>query len=226
MAQGLDFLWPTPLYTVDVPNADALNADLVALTERHCASEGVDATPSYASADDLLQRYPSGPLPALFQTLSDAVFHVARAVNAQAWSSLGAPKLRVEVVGAWFQQTNGGAFHDVHNHGNCSWSGVYYAQVDATVQRVAHPRFGTENGVTRFYGPYLDRLGGAHMDLGSAYLQRTHVDVPPLPGRAVIFPSHLLHKAMPYEGERDRIIFSFNAQLHGTDGDRTAPFGF
>ena len=227
VSDGLDQLWPTPLLSIELPGAnDALNPELLKLAYSHRRSAHAEDTIPYASEDDLLQRYREGPVHDLFAGLSNAVFEAARAVNAGAWSRLGAPRIRVEIVGAWFQIANKGAFHDVHNHGNCSWSGVYYVQVDATAQRVRNTRFGVDNGVTRFYGPYLNRLGGAHMDLGSAYLQHSHVDVPPIPGRAVIFPSHLLHKAMPYEGELDRVIFSFNAQLHGASGDRTETFGF
>ena len=219
-------LWPTPLLTVQLPGAEALNPDLVALAQRHRNDAGAAHQAAYASEDDLLHRYREGPVVHLFRRLSDAVFEAAKAVNVPAWSAMKAPRLHVEMVGAWFQIQNRGTRHDVHNHGNCSWSGVYYAQVDDTAERVQHPQWGVDNGVTRFYGPYLDRLGGAAMDLGAAYLQQSHIDVAPHPGRAVVFPSYLLHQALPYEGVLDRVIFSFNAQLHGAKGDRAKPFGF
>jgi ectoine hydroxylase-related dioxygenase (phytanoyl-CoA dioxygenase family) len=76
------------------------------------------------------------------------------------------------------------------------------------------------NGVTRFYGPYSQWLGGAHMDVGNAYLQKNTLDVDPVPGRLVLFPSYLAHKAMPYEGDNERIIVSFNAQVHAAGGDQ------
>ena len=31
----------------------------------------------------------------------------------------------------------------------------------------------------------------------------------------VVFPSHVKHMAFPYSGERDRVIVSFHAQVHG-----------
>ena len=225
MTEGIDLLWPTPVLTLQVADADRLNQGLVELAEAHRKAAGAAKSRQYASEDDLLRRYRDGALPALFEVLSEAVFKAASQVNASAWAQMSSPRMRVDIIGAWFQTANDGAFHDVHNHGNCSWSGVYYAQVDDPATRVQSERFGVANGVTRFYGPYLERLGGAHMDLGAAYLQQSHFDVPPVPGRAVVFPSHLLHKAMPYEGTLDRMIFSFNAQLHGIEGDRTAPFG-
>jgi len=91
-------------------------------------------------------------------------------------------------------------------------------QVDADVQRVAHPVFGAANGVTRFYGPPFAALGGAHVDLGNAYLQPPHADVPPLAGQLLIFPSWLAHQALPYDGKAERVIVSFNASVHAAQG--------
>lgn len=50
-------------------------------------------------------------------------------------------------------------------------------------------------------------------------LQQPHFDVCPEPGMLIIFPSCLNHKAMPYEGVTDRIVVSFNAQIHGAQGE-------
>jgi ectoine hydroxylase-related dioxygenase (phytanoyl-CoA dioxygenase family) len=65
---------------------------------------------------------------------------------------------------------------------------------------------GEQNGVTRFYGPYSQWQAGAHMDIGNAYLQKNTMDVEPEEGKLVLFPAYLPHKAMPYEGDQDRII--------------------
>ncbi len=60
------------------------------------------------------------------------------------------------------------------------------------------------------------------MDMGNAYLQQAHYDVVPEPGMLILFPAFLNHKAMPYAGEQDRIVVSFNAQIHGAEGDQLA----
>jgi hypothetical protein len=83
---------------------------------------------------------------------------------------------------------------------------------------VADALLGERNGVTRFYGPYFPHLGGAHADLGNAYLQSAHLDIAPRPGQLIVFPSWLAHQAMAYRGERDRIIVSFNASVHAAQG--------
>ena len=56
------------------------------------------------------------------------------------------------------------------------------------------------------------------MDFGSAYLQQAHTDVLPRAGQLVVFPAWLPHQAMPYQGQRDRLIVSFNASVHRTGG--------
>ena len=62
------------------------------------------------------------------------------------------------------------------------------------------------------------------MDIGNAYLQVNTVDVAPEAGKLVLFPAYLPHMAMPYEGERDRIIVSFNVQVHAPQGDQIFRF--
>jgi hypothetical protein len=56
------------------------------------------------------------------------------------------------------------------------------------------------------------------MDFGNAYLQNAHLDIEPLPGQLVVFPSWLPHQAMPYHGTADRVIVSFNVSVHAAGG--------
>lgn len=146
-----------------------------------------------------------------------ALRDTVKAANAGAWPAEGLD-LQVAIEGLWFQSSNQGAFHDVHTHGNCSWSGVYVVQVDDAAARSAHPVYGAANGVTRLYGPPFAQLGGAHVDLGNAYLQPPSVDIDPLPGQLLLFPSWLAHQALPYAGALDRVIVCFNASLHAARG--------
>jgi uncharacterized protein (TIGR02466 family) len=149
------------------------------------------------------------------QSLQDT----AQRANAQVWPP-GQQPLQLLLTGVWFQIQNGAAFHDVHTHGNCSWSGVYYLQIDPPDTRAKHAQWGAHNGVTRFYSPMFPLLGGAHMDMGNAFMQNATLDVNPQEGELVLFPAFLAHKAMPYEGERERIILSFNAQIHAPQGNQ------
>jgi hypothetical protein len=222
LAPGLHALWPTPIGVHRLPGAEDLNPLLVRVFGAlRVQQEGGDARPFFASSDDLLQRIRlpewQGFVRSVVEALRDTVTQANRAAWPAEGAALGLP-LRLAIDGMWFQVSNRGAFHDVHTHGNCSWSAVYCVQVDPEPRRVQHPTYGAANGVTRFYGPPFAQLGGAHVDLGNAYLQPPHVDVAPLPGQLVLFPAWLAHQALPYDGELDRVIVSFNASVHAAQG--------
>ena len=222
----VQFLWPTPLLKTSLENHVKVNSVLVELFYKHRDANGGQAGNVYSSQDDLLQRYDHPALSELFAFISNGVFEIAQAMNSSIWKATGASKLQMQIVGAWFQIQNSYGFHDIHNHGNCSWSGVYYLQIDDLEKRQSHPSIGGTNGVTRFYGHQLPLLGGAHMDMGNAYLQNSNFDVQPEEGTLIVFPSWLNHKAMPYDGDKDRIIISFNAQVHGEQGNKAFDYGF
>ena len=221
MTPGFHGLWPTPLGVHRLPDADTLNPLLVRVfgalraTQQH--ARGANPGAFFASDDDLLTRIQLPEWQGFVRFVVGSLRDTVKAANAGAWPQQGLD-LRVAIEGLWFQTSNRGAFHDVHTHGNCSWSGVYCVQVDAPEQRVAHPVYGAANGVTRFYGPPFTHLAGAHADLGNAYLQLPHIDVEPVPGQLLLFPSWLAHQALPYDGQAERVIVSFNASVHAAGG--------
>jgi uncharacterized protein (TIGR02466 family) len=223
--------WPVPLATHLCPEAASINPTLARVFRAIRATEALQNPDSdvttqgfYASNDQLLKRIDLPEFKQLLQFFAHSIQQTVSAVNKSTWPE-GKTSLQLEILGCWFQIQNGMAFHDVHTHGNCSWSGVYYVQIDRTEQRILHPEMRELNGVTRFYGPYSQWLAGAYMDVGNVYLQKNTIDVEPEEGKLVLFPSYLPHKAMPYEGEADRIIVSFNAQIHAVQGDQIFDFG-
>lgn len=232
----LSLNWPVPIATYQLAEANEVNAVLArvfqalrmtdALNAEQPSDFDVEKTTSkgfYASDDQLLKRIDLPEFHQLIKFFADSVQKTVGSVNKDVWPP-GKISLQLEILGCWFQIQNGMAFHDVHTHGNCSWSGVYYVQVDDAPERVKHPELAEKNGVTRFYGPYSQWQAGAHMDIGNAYLQVNTVDVAPEAGKLVLFPAYLPHMAMPYEGERDRIIVSFNVQVHAPQGDQIFRF--
>ncbi len=217
---GFQNHWPVPMGRHRFDRAAEVNPVLARVFKALRATDGKASTGSfYASADDLLRRVDLPEFGALLQFIAASLQTTAQQANAGVWPE-GRHGLQLELTGVWFQIQNGAAFHDVHTHGNCSWSGVYYVQVDDTRQRQANPQFGELNGATRFYSPMFPLLGGAHIDMGNAWLQQATLDVAPEEGELVLFPAFLPHKAMPYVGERDRIIVSFNAQIRAPGGDQ------
>lgn len=218
---GFHSLWPTPLGVHRHAGAAELNSLLVrvfgALRATQLHARGLSGGAFFASDDDLLQRVQLPEWQGFIKLLVEGLRDTATQANRGAWPSQGLD-LRIAIEGLWFQCANHGAFHDVHTHGNCSWSGVYVVQVDEPARRIDHPVHGVSNGVTRFYGPPFAALAGGHADLGNAYLQPPHVDIEPVAGQLVVFPSWLAHQALPYDGDLERIIVSFNASVHAAQG--------
>jgi hypothetical protein len=223
MGAGFHWLWPTPIGLHRYPGAADFNPQLAhAFEEGRAAQEqqrGEERGPFFASDDDLLHRVKLPEWQDFVGFIVSSIGATVQEANADAWAGQ-VLDLRVGIEGMWFQCSRGGAFHDVHTHGNCSWSGVYLVQIDEPERRASHPVYGPANGVTRLYGPPLTTLGGAFVDVGNAYLQPPHHDIEPVPGQLLLFPSWLLHQAMPYDGEKERVIISFNASVHGSSGDQ------
>jgi uncharacterized protein (TIGR02466 family) len=218
--------WSTPIGVHRWDQADALNPMLVRIFQSMRATDplAVPVAAFYASRDDLLQRIRLSEWEQLVRFIVDGIRQTVVLANQGAWPE-SKPGLQIALRGIWFQIANQGSHHDVHTHGNCSWSGVYCVQVDDVAVRKAHPRLAATNGVTRFYGPHFNHLGGAYMDFGNAYLQSAHLDIEPVPGQLIVFPSWLPHQAMPYDGQQERIIVSFNASVHAAAGsDQLHPF--
>ena len=178
----------------------------------------------YASQDDLLNRVKLSEWNDFLQFVVASLRDTACVANQGVWPAEQVD-LQIGIQGIWFQISNSGVSHDIHTHGNCSWSGVYVVSVDDDDTRCKHPVYGRLNGATRFYSPLFERLGGAYMDFGNAYLQSSVVDFEPVPGRLIVFPSWLPHQAMAYEGSSDRVIVSFNASIHRkSDGDAVSRY--
>ena len=217
--------WSVPMATHRFAQAQDVNEVLarVFTVMRANDPDYRNASRFYASSDDLLQRVDLPEFSALITFIAQALQSTVKQANAGVWPQ-GRHGLQLELTGVWFQIQNGAAFHDIHTHGNCSWSGVYYVQIDALQERQTHAELGALNGATRFYSPMFPLLGGAHMDMGKAWLQQATLDVTPQEGELILFPAFLPHKAMPYSGDKDRIVVSFNAQIHAAGGDKV--FGY
>jgi uncharacterized protein (TIGR02466 family) len=164
----------------------------------------------YESDFDLLDRQHAG-----LQKLKGFITHgVRQAVSHVNRSELEPARLLVEITDSWFHITNDGGFHDAHFHGGCSWCGIYYLQVGQAGQRTESS---APNGGNRFYSPLWS--GGGYKDYGNKYLDFSYVDPPIADGLLLLFPSYLLHSALPYRGDKDRIVISFNTRTT-TAGER------
>ena len=110
------------------------------------------------------------------------------------------PNSAVLILDSWAHITNDGGFHDVHNHPNCSWCGIYCIEKGISTLKY-------QNGINRFHSP----LNSSMADAGNYYLQAGAWDWEPKDGHLLVFPSYLMHSALPYSGDIDRIVISFNS---------------
>ena len=129
----------------------------------------------------------------VFGWFADKLYQTVNTVNGRQ------DKLDVFINESWYHITTTNGSHDLHNHPNCSWCGIYY--VDA----------GDEgSGDTVFMNP----LTSTFTDAGTKYLERmTHMYIKPQQGKLILFPSYLAHYQALYTGSKDRIVVAFNATL-------------
>ena len=209
----IERLWPVSILSRRFAQYREVNPELIKLLRQYQKEHplrGRRGGSVYSSPDNFAEGNENKALLSLEKFIMDNVFALAREVNAPYWKP--GLSLQVKLTGLWFQISNDFGFHQVHTHGNCSWSGVYYVQAGSSSRRKGDVHAnGMPNGITRFYGPHTEYLAGGHGDQGNYYLHDYTYDSYPEDGRLCVFPSHLKHMVFPYQGEQDRIIVSFHA---------------
>ena len=111
-------------------------------------------------------------------------------------------ELNIKLIETWFIRYNQGGMIYPHNHGNCSWSCVYYAQVGKESENM--------NGSTYFIKPYHPNHPS---DFGSSYLESEQMTIKAEEGKLLVFPGYLYHGSHPFVGESDRMIISANSLI-------------
>ena len=101
---------------------------------------------------------------------------------------------------SWYHITKTNGMHDVHQHPNCSWCGIFYLD----------PGSDNGSGCTSFISP----IDNSYLDYGNRFLQYTALDIQPKEGLLVLFPSYIAHTQKLYTGEKDRIVVAFNMSVH------------
>lgn len=132
-----------------------------------------------------------------------AVSEICKDMNGDIW--IKNKKYGIEITESWFHITKNGGYHDTHSHPMHSWSGIYYLNIGET-------QLETKNGINRFYAPFKSD----YVDRGNQYLTNIW-DVVPKNGLLVLFPSYLLHSALPYFGKNPRYVIAFNARVLDAD---------
>ncbi|MDP1960637.1 MAG: TIGR02466 family protein [Reyranella sp.] len=199
--QEIQELFPTPLWVVDLPPADAVafNAKLKAEIEAIIAPRPkVPSGSNWQTPQDLHTR------PA-FADFTMLVEKVARSVA----QHLQVEQYPLMITGCWANINPPGSYPPTHNHPNNYLSGVYYVAVPATGSHLLFqdPRPG-------LILPPTAKLGRLTANASIAQTQ---------PGRMVIFPSWLRHHVPSNEGTTERISIAFNLMFTNFAESLSAP---
>ena len=209
-------LWPVSILSRRFGKYQKVNPELIELFRQYQKEHPATSGSVYSSPDNFSHGIENEALQSLEKFIMDNIFSIASELNAPYWKH--GMSLDVTLTGLWFQVSNNFGFHEMHVHGNCSWSGVYYVQAGESSSSAETLGSGRPNGITRFYGPHMEYMAGGHGDYGNFYVQDSSWDSYPQDGKLCIFPSHLKHMVYPYNGEKDRVIVSFHAQVHNSKG--------
>ena len=194
-------LFPTPLWVVDLPAADAVvfNAKLKAEIEAIIAPRPKVPTGSNWQTPQDLHTRPA------FADFTLLVEKVARSVA----QHLQVEQFPLMITGCWANINPPGSYHPTHNHPNNYLSGVYYV---AAAETGAHLLF--QDPRPGLILPPTAKLGRL---TGNAAITQTPA------GRMVIFPSWLRHHVPSNEGTTERISIAFNLMFTNFAESLSAP---
>jgi uncharacterized protein (TIGR02466 family) len=208
-------LWQSQCFMCESPYHALLKDELIKLVYADANSSSIQVKSDVAqgaklnlqeSELDFLDRDDAN-IQTLNSFVSELIATVAAEVNNGFWPEHA--QADATIIESWYHITKNGGYHDAHSHPNCSWCGIYYLEPGET-------DFASKNGLNRFYDP---RANADHyLDAGSQYLNSTGIwDIEPVAGQVIIFPSYLKHSALPYFGDKDRIVIAFNARVDFVD---------
>jgi uncharacterized protein (TIGR02466 family) len=198
-------LFGTPIVSLDLPEAAALNKELRAvIVEREKAHAGTQHSNlgGWQSSWDM-ERW-GGP-PAI-----KLLAFGRNTANRVTTDRQGKPVAIAWRANMWANVNRSGHANEFHSHPGSFWSGVYYVDDGGIAD---DPSLGGELEFMDPRGPgpamYAPQLafGAAGLSVGA------NETVRPQAGRLVMFPAWLLHQVRPYKGNAERISIAFNLSL-------------
>ena len=196
----IQMLFPTPLVTFLVEDAEVLNRELLAeIDKRRRAEQGktVSNRQGWHSDYDLFKRKEKAQA-RLAGIIRDAVEQATRKLAPDADLS----RLRMECDG-WINVNPTGAYNTPHDHPGNLWSGTYYVVTpDAGEGSAASGRI-----------EFIDARSGLADNLVNAPFTASKCGVRPKPGMLLLFPANLLHWVHPNAAAEDRVTVAFNARF-------------
>ncbi len=192
-----DDWFPTSIWSIDLPEAEAMNAQLLQAVraEHQRDARGMAGRSSilgWHSADNLHQR------PEFREFLGHVERNALDIAAALRWDTRRA---RPVVVSCWAIINGKFASNALHTHANSMLSGVYYLQ--------ALPG----SGAIYFRDPRVGPLVLGAPIAEFTPLTFTKITYRPIVGRLIFFPGWLDHGVEPNLSEGERICLSFNVGL-------------
>ena len=195
--------FPTLIFSLEVPDSELLNADLIEAiyAERERDEAGVPKSnfPELGSWHSHVNMHRDVIFAELVQCVDAASDLMCRELGYHR-------SYRLSIGTMWSIINPPGGVNRAHIHPGCIWSGVYYVQAPANSGRI------------EFIDPRTQNLMNPVRYIPDTRRPRicwTKVRYKPVAGRMLIFPSWLYHSVAPNrsraEGKAaDRIIVSFN----------------
>jgi uncharacterized protein (TIGR02466 family) len=189
--------YATPVLAWPWPDSEKLNdplATAILAAEKRTPSVANNIVGGWSSRKDLLNWKVDGAAE-LGHRIQDLAAAATRATNAA--KTQMSVRFRLE---AWANVLRAGGYHNVHDHPNAVWSGVYY--VRAAPPDKARPLAGAIE--------FLDPRQGADANSLPGSILRERLRFAPSPGLMIVFPGWLRHLVHPVAGDGERISISFN----------------
>jgi len=189
--------YATPIVGWPWPNSDGVNDSLakaILAAEKRAPTAENNMVGGWSSKKDLLSWRVDGTAE-LARRIRSLAGAATRATNAR--GAKLSVRFRLE---AWANVLRRGGYHNVHDHPNAVWSGVYYVRGPAADP--ARPL----SGLIEF----LDPRQGADANSLPGSLFRERLRYRTVPGLMLVFPGWLRHMVHPVSGEGERISISFN----------------
>lgn len=196
----VQMLFPSPLVTFQVDDAESLNRELLTEIEKRRASEEGAVRSNrqgWHSDYDLFRRKEKAQarLAAIIrEALEQATLKLAPDTNLS--------KLNMDCEG-WINVNPTGAYNTPHDHPGNFWSGTYYVTVPNAGEGLE------SSGVIEF----LDSSTGLSASMVRAPFTAPKASIRPKAGMLLIFPANLLHWVHPNAAKEDRVTIAFNAKF-------------
>jgi hypothetical protein len=202
-------LWPTMVLEMNMPNYNSLKDDLIEYI-KVCKVEESPGNNGIGPFDQRHKKFLNESYPTLFNNDDNESLNKVKTfcmnMTLEVAQNVNNPHADtsdwiIRATDSWYHITKDRGYHDMHTHALSPWCGIFYVDKGDSDNKTA-------NGINRFY----NNIEFPILGLGNEYYGDCF-DAEIEDGKLVIFPGNLPHSALPYYGDKDRIVISFNTEI-------------